>query len=99
MTVNALVDHDNIFQKLTFYILINNTEGVLGNVYSMQKMIEKCEIHRGEYVGAERHQKQQYVQELKNEMTITMDKIELLQLHCRYDFPILHIYVFLICNI
>ncbi|KAG2319253.1 hypothetical protein Bca52824_012466 [Brassica carinata] len=49
----------------------------------MQKMIERCEIHRGEYFGAQRHQKQQYVQELKNEMARTMDKIELLQLHCR----------------
>ncbi|KAF8115486.1 hypothetical protein N665_0026s0031 [Sinapis alba] len=49
----------------------------------MQKMIERCEIHRGEYFGAERLQKQQYVQELKNEIAITMDKIELLQLHCR----------------
>ncbi|WZZ79515.1 hypothetical protein YC2023_100089 [Brassica napus] len=56
---------------------------VLGNVYSMQKMIEICEIHRGEYFGAQRLQKQQYVQELKNEMAITMDKIKLLQLHCR----------------
>ncbi|RID50877.1 hypothetical protein BRARA_H01578 [Brassica rapa] len=49
----------------------------------MQKMIERCEIHRGEYFGAERLQKQQYVQDLKNEMAITMDKIKLLQLHCR----------------
>ncbi|KAH0863368.1 hypothetical protein HID58_080579, partial [Brassica napus] len=49
----------------------------------MQKMIEICEIHRGEYFGAQRLQKQQYVQELKNEMAITMDKIKLLQLHCR----------------
>ncbi|XP_013605260.1 PREDICTED: MADS-box protein SOC1-like isoform X2 [Brassica oleracea var. oleracea] len=49
----------------------------------MQKMIERCEIHRGEYFGAQRLQKQQYVQELKNEMAITMDKIKLLQLHCR----------------
>ncbi|KAF3497843.1 hypothetical protein DY000_02054297 [Brassica cretica] len=56
---------------------------VLGNVYSMQKMIERCEIHRGEYFGAQRLQKQQYVQELKNEMAITMDKIKLLRLHCR----------------
>ncbi|KAH0915639.1 hypothetical protein HID58_030085, partial [Brassica napus] len=27
----------------------------------MQKMIERCEIHRGEYFGAERLQKQQYL--------------------------------------
>ncbi|XP_056852460.1 MADS-box protein AGL71-like isoform X2 [Raphanus sativus] len=49
----------------------------------MQKMIDRCEIHRGEYFGAERLQKQQYVRELKNEMAIMMDKIEILQLHCR----------------
>ncbi|KAJ4913156.1 K-box region and MADS-box transcription factor family protein [Raphanus sativus] len=50
---------------------------------NMQKMIERCEIQRNEYTGAENLQKQQYVQELKNEMVIMMDKIELLQLHSR----------------
>ncbi|XP_056863233.1 MADS-box protein AGL71-like [Raphanus sativus] len=49
----------------------------------MQKMMERYEIHRREYFGAERLQKQQVVQELKNEMAKTLDQIELLQLHCR----------------
>ncbi|XP_018482046.1 MADS-box protein AGL71-like [Raphanus sativus] len=49
----------------------------------MQKMMERCEIHRREYFGAERLKKQQVVQELKNEMAKTLDQIELLQLHCR----------------
>ncbi|CAN6914605.1 unnamed protein product [Brassica oleracea] len=34
-------------------------------------------------LGAERLQKQQFVQEVKNEMAKTLDQIELLQLHCR----------------
>ncbi|ESQ54759.1 hypothetical protein EUTSA_v10026205mg [Eutrema salsugineum] len=46
----------------------------------MQKMMER---QYREYFGAEILQKQQYVQELKNEMAIMVDKIELLQLHCR----------------
>ncbi|KAG2263200.1 hypothetical protein Bca52824_070279 [Brassica carinata] len=49
----------------------------------MQKMMERYEIHRTEYFGAERLQKQQLVQELKNEMAKTLDQIELLELHCR----------------
>ncbi|CAG7884380.1 unnamed protein product [Brassica rapa] len=49
----------------------------------MQKMMERYEIHGSEYFGAERLQKQQFVQELKNEMSKTLDQIELLQLHCR----------------
>ncbi|KAL0873321.1 hypothetical protein Bca101_023026 [Brassica carinata] len=49
----------------------------------MQKMIERCEIQRNEYIGAANLQKQQYVQELKNETVIIMDKIKLLQLHSR----------------
>lgn len=64
-------------------LIIVNCEEFLGNLYSMQKMIERCEIQRNEYTGAENLQKQQYVQELKNEMVIMMDKIELLQLHSR----------------
>ncbi|KAG2244709.1 hypothetical protein Bca52824_093441 [Brassica carinata] len=50
---------------------------------NMQKMIERCEIQRNEYIGAANLQKQQYVQELKNETVIIMDKIKLLQLHSR----------------
>ncbi|KAF8044682.1 hypothetical protein N665_7274s0001 [Sinapis alba] len=49
----------------------------------LQKMMERYEVHRREYFGAERQQKQQFVQELKNEMAKTLDQIELLQLHCR----------------
>ncbi|KAF3601221.1 hypothetical protein F2Q69_00034009 [Brassica cretica] len=49
----------------------------------MQKMMERCEIHRNEYFGAENLRKQQYVQELKNEMVIMADKIELLRRHSR----------------
>ncbi|KAF2531820.1 hypothetical protein F2Q70_00033058, partial [Brassica cretica] len=49
----------------------------------MQKMMERYDIHRSEYFGAERLQKQQFVQEVKNEMAKTLDQIELLQLHCR----------------
>ncbi|CAF2149844.1 unnamed protein product [Brassica rapa] len=49
----------------------------------MQKMMERCEIHRNEYFGEENLRKQQYVQELKNEMVIMADKIELLRLHSR----------------
>ncbi|RID78745.1 hypothetical protein BRARA_A01539 [Brassica rapa] len=49
----------------------------------MQKMMERCEIHRNEYFGAENLRKQQYVQELKNEMVIMADKIELRRLHSR----------------
>ncbi|CAN7014468.1 hypothetical protein IGI04_013193 [Brassica rapa subsp. trilocularis] len=49
----------------------------------MQKMMERYEIHGSEYFGAERLQKQQFVQELKNEMSKTLDQIELLQLHSR----------------
>ncbi|CAH8337144.1 unnamed protein product [Eruca vesicaria subsp. sativa] len=49
----------------------------------IQKMMERCEINRNEYFGAENLQKQEYLQELKNEMVIMVDKIELLQLHCR----------------
>lgn len=56
---------------------------LLGNVYSMQKMMEIYEINRREYFDAERLQKEQYVQELKNEVAIMVNKIELLQLHCR----------------
>ncbi|KAF8114056.1 hypothetical protein N665_0043s0122 [Sinapis alba] len=50
---------------------------------NMQKMMERYEIDRKEYFGEENLQKQQYVQELKNEMVIMVDKIELLQLHSR----------------
>ncbi|WZY85625.1 hypothetical protein YC2023_032009 [Brassica napus] len=44
---------------------------------------DEDEIHGSEYFGAERLQKQQFVQELKNEMSKTLDQIELLQLHSR----------------
>ncbi|KAJ4887784.1 K-box region and MADS-box transcription factor family protein [Raphanus sativus] len=49
----------------------------------MKKMMERCEIHRREYFHAERFQKEQQVQDLKNEITIMVNSIELLQRHCR----------------
>ncbi|KAJ0238161.1 hypothetical protein HA466_0242680 [Hirschfeldia incana] len=49
----------------------------------MKKMMERCEIHRREYFHAERLQKEQQVQDLKNEITIMVNSIELLQRHCR----------------
>ncbi|CAH8362052.1 unnamed protein product [Eruca vesicaria subsp. sativa] len=49
----------------------------------MQKMVERCESHRSEYFHSERLQKEQHVQDLKNEITIMVNSIELLQSHCR----------------
>ncbi|KAG2301174.1 hypothetical protein Bca52824_029825 [Brassica carinata] len=49
----------------------------------MKKMMERCEKHRREYFHAERLQKEQHVQDLKNEITIVVNSIELLQRHCR----------------
>ncbi|CAH8364210.1 unnamed protein product [Eruca vesicaria subsp. sativa] len=46
----------------------------------MQKMVERCEIHRSEYFHSERLQKEQHVRDLKNEITIMVNSIELLQL-------------------
>ncbi|KAF8050153.1 hypothetical protein N665_2036s0004 [Sinapis alba] len=49
----------------------------------MKKMMEQCEIYRSEYFNAERLQEEKDVQDLKNEVTVMVNKIELLQLHCR----------------
>ncbi|XP_048603216.1 MADS-box protein AGL72 [Brassica napus] len=49
----------------------------------MKKMIERCELHRREYFHEERLQKEQQVQDLKDEITIMVNSIELLQRHCR----------------
>ncbi|KAF2600189.1 hypothetical protein F2Q68_00012464 [Brassica cretica] len=49
----------------------------------MKKMMERCELHRREYFHEERLQKEQQVQDLKDEITIMVNSIELLQRHCR----------------
>ncbi|EOA15711.1 hypothetical protein CARUB_v10006544mg [Capsella rubella] len=49
----------------------------------MTKIMERYEIYRRESFAAERLQKEQYVQELKREMAIMVNKIDHLQLHCR----------------
>ncbi|CAN6859304.1 unnamed protein product [Brassica oleracea] len=49
----------------------------------MKKMMERCELHRREYFHEETLQKEQQVQDLKDEITIMVNSIELLQRHCR----------------
>ncbi|KAL0738402.1 hypothetical protein Bca4012_014612 [Brassica carinata] len=49
----------------------------------MKKMMEQCEIYRSEYFHAERLQEEKDVQVLKNEVTVMVNRIELLQRHCR----------------
>ncbi|CAN6877823.1 unnamed protein product [Brassica oleracea var. botrytis] len=49
----------------------------------MKKMMEQCEIYRSGYFHAERLQEEDDVQDLKNEVTVIVNSIELLQLHCR----------------
>ncbi|CAG7883419.1 unnamed protein product [Brassica rapa] len=49
----------------------------------MKKMMEQCEIYRSGYFHAERLQEERDVQDLKNEVTVMVNRIELLQLHCR----------------
>ncbi|KAJ0248798.1 hypothetical protein HA466_0158450 [Hirschfeldia incana] len=49
----------------------------------MKKMMEQCEIYRSGYFHAERLQEEKDVQDLKNEVTVMVNKIERLQLHCR----------------
>ncbi|CAH8353995.1 unnamed protein product [Eruca vesicaria subsp. sativa] len=49
----------------------------------MKKMMEQCEIDRSEYFHIERGQGEKDVHDLKNEITVMVNKIELLQLHCR----------------
>lgn len=63
-------------------MVINNSDKVLAKSIQHAEDDED-EIHGSEYFGAERLQKQQFVQELKNEMSKTLDQIELLQLHSR----------------
>ncbi|KAF2553858.1 hypothetical protein F2Q68_00036883 [Brassica cretica] len=46
-------------------------------------MMEQCEIYRSGYFHAERLQEEDDVQDLKNEVTVIVNSIELLQLHCR----------------
>lgn len=46
-------------------------------------MMERCELHRREYFHEETLQKEQQVQDLKDEITIMVNSIELLQRHCR----------------
>lgn len=46
-------------------------------------MMEQCEMYRHGYFHAERLQEEKDVQDLKNEVTVMVNRIELLQLHCR----------------
>ncbi|EOA14349.1 hypothetical protein CARUB_v10027529mg [Capsella rubella] len=50
---------------------------------NMEKMMERCEIYRREYFSAERFQREKYVQDLKKEISVMVNRIDLLQLHCR----------------
>lgn len=61
----------------------------------MKKMMEQCEIYRSGYFHAERLQEEDDVQDLKNEVTVMVNSIELLRLHCRLasDISISTIYV------
>ena len=58
-------------------------------------MMEQCEIYRSGYFHAERLQEEDDVQDLKNEVTVMVNSIELLRLHCRLasDISISTIYV------
>ncbi|XP_056854679.1 MADS-box protein AGL72-like isoform X3 [Raphanus sativus] len=49
----------------------------------MKKMMEQCEMYKNGYFHAERLQEEKDVQDLKNEVTVMVNRIELLQLHCR----------------
>ncbi|KAG5406425.1 hypothetical protein IGI04_012544 [Brassica rapa subsp. trilocularis] len=49
----------------------------------MKKMMEQCEMYRSGYFHAERLQEEEDVQDLKNEVSVMVNRIELLQLHCR----------------
>ncbi|XP_010485272.1 PREDICTED: MADS-box protein AGL72-like [Camelina sativa] len=50
---------------------------------NMQKMMERYGIYKREYFSAEIFQREQYVQDLKNEITVMVKRIGLLQLQCR----------------
>ncbi|KAF3527803.1 hypothetical protein DY000_02038317 [Brassica cretica] len=77
--------YDFASSELSQVDLLQAVKGVAWTCWmeGMQKMMERCEMHRNEYFGAENLRKQQYVQELKNEMVIMADKIELLRRHSR----------------